>query len=72
MPPFIQQKLKLWLDKRIPPSASVTLDQRRIFIFPSRYGFLYLVLSMGILVGATNYEKICSTLWSSGCSACSS
>lgn len=57
MAPFIQQKIKSWLDKRMPPSASVTLDQRRIFIFPSRYGWLYLLLSMSILIGATNYEK---------------
>lgn len=57
MPQFIQHKIKVWLGKRIPPSSTVTLDQRRIFIFPSRYGFLYLALSMSILVGATNYEK---------------
>ena len=57
MRPFIQQTFKRWLDKRIPPSASVTLDQRRIFILPSRYGWLYLVLSMSLFIGATNYEK---------------
>lgn len=57
MPKFIQQKFKAWLGKRIPPSSTVTLDQRRIFILPSRYGFLYLALCMCILVGATNYEK---------------
>ncbi len=54
---YIQQQIKLWLGKRIPPATSVTLDQWRIFIFPSRYGYLYLILSMSILVGATNYEK---------------
>lgn len=54
---FIQQQIQSWLGKHIPPSASVTLDQRRIFIFPSRYGMLYLILSMSILIGATNYEK---------------
>ncbi len=54
---FIHQQVSAWLGKRIPPSANVTLDQRRIFILPSRYGLLYLILSLSILVGASNYEK---------------
>ncbi len=54
---FIRKRIQQWLDKRIPPSTSVTLDQRRIFILPSRYGLVYLLLSMGIFIGATNYEK---------------
>lgn len=57
MPQFIRNKFKAWLGKRIPPSSTIILDQRRIFIFPSRSGVLYLILSMSILVGATNYEK---------------
>jgi len=54
---FIRQTLKRWLDKRIPPSASVTLNQQRIFIFPSRYGIAYLGMSLGLLLAATNYDK---------------
>ncbi len=54
---LIRKQINIWLDRRIPPSSQVTLDQRRIFIFPSRYGFLYLMLSMAIFIGATNYEK---------------
>jgi uncharacterized protein (DUF58 family) len=57
MPPFMQQTFDTWLRKRIPPSASVTLDHRRVFMLPSRYGFLYLVLSISIFIGATNYDK---------------
>jgi uncharacterized protein (DUF58 family) len=53
----IRQTLKLWLDKRIPPAASVTLNQQQIFIFPSRYGWAYLGILMGLLLAATNYEK---------------
>jgi uncharacterized protein (DUF58 family) len=57
MLPFIQRQFKSWLRTRIPPATRVTLDQRRIFIFPSRYGGLYLVLSMSLFIGAINYEK---------------
>lgn len=54
---FIRRKITCWLDRRMPPSPRVTLDQRRIFILPSRYGWLYLVLSLSIFIGAANYEK---------------
>ena len=54
---FIRQKIKTWLGKRLPPSTHVTLDQRSIFIFPSRTGMLYLILSFCIFIGAANYEK---------------
>ena len=54
---FIRQKMAAWLGKRLPPSNSVTLNQRSIFIFPSRTGILYLALSFCIFIGAANYEK---------------
>jgi uncharacterized protein (DUF58 family) len=57
MPPFMQRIFKSWLGKRMPPSTHITLNQRCIFIFPSRYGWLYFVLSMSLFIGATNYEK---------------
>jgi uncharacterized protein (DUF58 family) len=57
MLPFMQQAFQVWLGKRMPPSTRVTLNQRCIFIFPSRYGCLYVVLCMSIFIGATNYEN---------------
>ena len=54
---LIRRKITTWLDRRIPPAASVTLNQKRIFIFPSRYGALYLAMSIGVLMAAINYEK---------------
>jgi uncharacterized protein (DUF58 family) len=57
MQSFLRHILKHWLDQRIPPATSVTLNQQRIFIFPSRYGLAYLGMSMGLLLAATNYEK---------------
>lgn len=46
-----------WLDRRIPAAASVTLNQRRIFIVPSRTGFAFLVLLLVMLVAAINYQN---------------
>lgn len=46
-----------WLRRRIPAARQVTLDQRRIFIFPTRYGFLFLTVAAGLFVGGINYEN---------------
>lgn len=46
-----------WLDRRIPAASSVTLDQRRIFIFPSRTGFFFGVCLLVMLVAAINYQN---------------
>jgi|TARA_R100000005_G_scaffold95770_1_gene78670 uncharacterized protein (DUF58 family) len=46
-----------WLVRRIPPARSITLDQRRIFIFPSLPGFFFFVLLLLILLTAINYQN---------------
>lgn len=46
-----------WLARRIPPAPSITLDQRRIFIFPSRVGFFFFACLAVMLVAAINYEN---------------
>lgn len=46
-----------WVDRRIPLAKSVVLNQRRIFIFPSRAGFMFLVLLLVMLVAAINYQN---------------
>ena len=38
---FFRRKFGGWINRRIPPSRSVTLDQRRIFIFPTGVGFFH-------------------------------
>lgn len=44
-----------WLERRIPRSHSVTLDQRRIFIFPGRRGFLFGGILLLLFLGGINY-----------------
>lgn len=60
-PEALQAKMRgrwaRWLDRRIPASSSVTLDQRRIFIFPSRTGFFFALCLLVMLIAAINYQN---------------
>ena len=51
------ERWRKWLDRRVPPAKQVTLDQRRIFIFPTRIGFLFLLTLLVMLVAAINYQN---------------
>jgi uncharacterized protein (DUF58 family) len=46
-----------WLDRRIPPSRSLTLSQESIFIFPTITGFLFGGLIVLLILGAINYQN---------------
>jgi uncharacterized protein (DUF58 family) len=46
-----------WLDKRIPAQRELTLNQRRIFIFPSRQGFYFLIVLLLLLIAAINFQN---------------
>ncbi len=51
------ERWKKWINRRIPPAKIVTLDQKRIFIFPTRTGFFFLVTLLIMLVAAINYQN---------------
>lgn len=46
-----------WLDRRIPPTREVVLDQRRIFIFPTPMGGGYLLTAFLLFVAGINYDN---------------
>lgn len=46
-----------WVNRRIPPAREITLDQRRIFIFPSRAGLFFGFSLLVMLVAAINFEN---------------
>jgi uncharacterized protein (DUF58 family) len=52
-----RQRWKHWINRRIPPAKSVTLDQKRIFIFPSRAGLFFMACLLVMLVAAINYQN---------------
>lgn len=46
-----------WLTRRIPKQSIVTLNQRRLFIFPSAAGLAFLALQVLLLLVAINYQN---------------
>ncbi|MFK7816929.1 MAG: DUF58 domain-containing protein [Gammaproteobacteria bacterium] len=56
MRPF-SNRFKHWLNRRIPPQNSITLNQKSIFIFPTRIGFAFSILLLALLLAAINYEN---------------
>lgn len=52
-----RQRWLAWLNRRIPPTREVTLNQKRVFIFPSWMGLGYLVTALLLFVAGINYEN---------------
>jgi uncharacterized protein (DUF58 family) len=52
-----RMRWRAWIKRRIPPARRVTLDQRRIFIFPTRTGFVFLFTLLVMLIAAINYQN---------------
>ncbi|GAA0858249.1 DUF58 domain-containing protein [Aliiglaciecola litoralis] len=57
-----QRRLSTWLDKRIPAARHFTLGYKNIFIFPSRFGGLYLILCIGLFLLGSNYQNNLMTI----------
>ncbi|MGK0445275.1 MAG: hypothetical protein ACJA1U_002215 [Bermanella sp.] len=53
----IRQIYEAWLKKRLPLSSEIQLSQKRIFIFPNKIGFLFIVLLGLLLVTGINYQN---------------
>ena len=61
-----EERFKKWVNRRIPPAREVTLDQKRIFIFPSRVGLFFFFCILVMLMTAINFESNLSyglTFW---------
>jgi uncharacterized protein (DUF58 family) len=53
----LRARFREWVNSRIPPARSVTLNQKRIFIFPSRVGLFFIVCLLVMLMTAINYQN---------------
>ncbi|MCB1677614.1 MAG: DUF58 domain-containing protein [Halioglobus sp.] len=53
----LRRRFAGWIDRRIPPARAVTLNQKRIFIMPSRVGFFFGLCLLLMLLTAINYEN---------------
>jgi len=51
------QTFQSWLNRRMPPSNAVTLNQKNIFIFPTRHGIYFVVLVIFMLFAGINYQN---------------
>lgn len=54
---FFRDRFSHWVYRRLPPSRSVSLNNRSLFIFPSKAGFGFLLLILLCWLVATNYEN---------------
>jgi uncharacterized protein (DUF58 family) len=52
-----RRRWNAWLDRRIPPTRDITLNQRRIFIFLTRYGGFYSLLLLCMFIAGINYAN---------------
>ncbi len=57
LPTQLQYQYQRWLKRRLPPARAITLEQRRLFIFPTRAGFFFLVALLFMLLAAINYQN---------------
>ena len=53
----LRASFQQWVNRRIPPAREVTLDQRRIFIFPGKVGFFFGFCLLVMLVTAINFQN---------------
>ena len=57
MAAVLADRFASWLDKRIPPAASITLTQANVFIFPTKVGFTFTALLVLLILLAINYQS---------------
>ena len=53
----LRARFREWVNRRIPPAREVTLDQKRIFIFPNRVGLFFGVCLVVMLLTAVNFQN---------------
>jgi uncharacterized protein (DUF58 family) len=52
-----QRRWSRWLDRRLPPAPLVRLHHKTLFIFPSRFGALYLFMVLMLYLLGTNFQN---------------
>ncbi|RKF13176.1 DUF58 domain-containing protein [Alginatibacterium sediminis] len=54
---FRQMRYQSWIERRIPASHSIVLNRNNLFILPSHFGFLWLILVILLLLLGNNYQN---------------
>jgi uncharacterized protein (DUF58 family) len=53
---FILSSPKTWFRTAVAVNSTTTLSRRHIYILPTRFGWLYALLLIGLLIGSINYS----------------
>jgi len=51
------KRYQQWITRRLPPVKKIRLDNRKLFIFPTRAGFVFFTLLVLLWLIATNFEN---------------
>jgi len=51
------ERFNRWLNRRMPPANSITLNQRKIFILPTRQGLVFALLVCAMVMAGINYQN---------------
>jgi len=55
---FFQQRMDNWIAARNPATAgSISLHNRRLYILPTRFGYLFAIMQVVLLLAAINYQN---------------
>ncbi len=54
---FFQQRMQLWIQRRLPAQSPQTLDRFKLIIFPSRSGLAFIVVDILLWLIGTNYQN---------------
>jgi uncharacterized protein (DUF58 family) len=58
MPDAFRRRIDSWIEKRNPTSTSaITLINRRLYILPTRFGYIYALMLIVLLLAAINYQN---------------
>lgn len=58
MPAAFRQRMDNWISLRNPPSSgAIKLRNRRLYILPTRFGYLYTAMLLVLLLAAINYQN---------------
>ncbi len=58
LPTPLRRRIDRWVAERHPRSAqTLTIDQRRLYILPTRFGYLFALMLVALLLAAINYQN---------------
>lgn len=54
---WLQSRIDSWVLRRVQRQAVATVSRRRVYILPTRFGYGFALMTLVMLLGATNYSN---------------